>query len=212
MRSRLAVIAAAATALTAFAALGLQLVLMIERMSAEGAGLAAVLWRFVGFFTILANAGVAVVATAMAAAPAGRLAGPRVRLAAAASIVFVGLVYSLLLRSAWSPTGLQAVADHALHDATPLLFLAAWLLADHGALKWRDALWAAVPPLLYCVYALIRGAADGWYAYWFLDPNRLTPTQMVLSIALLALALFIVALALVGADRWLARRAARRAP
>ncbi len=35
---------------------------------------------------------------------------------------------------------------------------------------------------------MARGAADGWYAYWFLDPSRLAPAQMALNVVGLSLA------------------------
>lgn len=194
--------AALLAGLTAWSILGLQLALTLQTMAAEG--FAAGLWRYLGFFTILTNLGVAVVASLMVVKP--NLAGPRVRLATASSILFVAVVYSVALRGVWTPTGWQAVADHGLHDASPLLFLIAWLLAGHGALKWRDALWAMAPPLAYCLYALARGAADGWYAYWFLDPHALGPLKLAGSIAVLAAAVLVIALALTAVDRWLARR------
>ena len=191
--------AAILVALTAWSMLGLQLALTLNNMAAEG--LVAGLWRYLGFFTILTNLGVSVVATLMVVRP--ELAGPRVRLATAASILFVAIVYSVALRNIWHPTGWQAVADHGLHDAVPLLFLIAWLLAGHGALKWRDALWAMAPPLAYCLYAFARGAADGWYAYWFLDPHALGSLKLAGSIAVLAAAVLVIGLILTAIDRWL---------
>jgi hypothetical protein len=210
MPSRNARIAAAAVALIAWAALALQFVLFVELTARQGHGLAFASWRYIGYFTILINFLVAIVASAMALRPAGHLAGPRARLMSASAIALVGIVYSIALRHIWSPTGWQKVADHALHDATPVLFLAAWLLFPHGGLRWRDGLWAAVPPLAYCIYALARGATDGWYAYYFLDPKQL-PWPILLSNMSLLLAAFIAAgLLLVGADRLLARRAISR--
>jgi hypothetical protein len=197
--------AAVLTAVTAWGGLALQFGLILHTMSAEGA--AAAIWRFFGFFTVLANLGVAIVASVMAVAPDAHLAGPRVRLATAASIAFVGVTFSVALRSTWSPVGWQAVANHALHDATPLLFLLAWVLFGHGTLKWRDAGWALIPPGLYCVYALARGAGDGWYAYWFLDPAKLGLVWLSLSIAVLFAALLAIAFVLVAADKWRGRGA-----
>jgi len=192
---------AGVAALVAWLALGLQLALTLEQMAAEGA--AAALWRYLGFYTILTNLAVAVVASLMAARPS--LAGPRLRLTTASAIAFVGIVYSVALRALWHPIGWQAVSDHALHDATPLLFLAAWLLAGHGSLRWRDALWTLIPPLAYCLYALARGATDGWYAYWFLNPRAMAPPALALSIAVLAAAALVVGLVLTVIDRWLGR-------
>ncbi|MBE1205832.1 Pr6Pr family membrane protein [Aminobacter carboxidus] len=193
------------TAVAAWAALGLQLVLLIGQMTGNGASVVEAVWRFFGFFTIIMNLMVAVVASAMSLKPSSAVAGPRPRLVTAAAIVFGGLVYSVALRAIWQPTGWQAVADHALHDATPVLFFVTWLAWEHGGLKWRDALWAAIPPLAYCAYAFARGAADGWYAYWFLNPEALNIKQLSASIVLLTAAFLVIAVTLVAVDRFLAR-------
>lgn len=204
-------LAAGLTATVAWGALGLQLVLIVEVMTASGETVPAAVWRFFGFFTILTNLLVAVVASAMTVKPRSFLAaGSGVRLATAAAILLVGLVYSVALRAVWTPVGLQAVADHALHDATPLLFLATWLAAEHGALTWRDAGWAVPWPLAYVVYAMARGAADGWYAYWFMDPSAMAPAQMAGSIAVLTAVVMVIGLVLVGLDKALARRGGER--
>ncbi|MEP6826607.1 MAG: Pr6Pr family membrane protein [Aestuariivirga sp.] len=193
-------------ALVAWSALVLQLALIIQKMTGEGASVADAVWRFFGFFTILANVAVAIVATATVLRPLGFLASPDARLSVATSILIVGLVYSIALRSVWQPTGWQAVADHALHDATPVLSVLAWFLAAHGQLQWRSALWAVVPAFAYFTYALVRGAADGWYAYWFMDPTALPAAQMATNVAILLSGFLIVALAFVSIDKWLALR------
>jgi hypothetical protein len=205
--SSLARAAALVTALVVWAALGLQLVLLIEQLAVQGVGMGGAVWRFFGFFTILTNCAVAVVALAMAQSPGGRLAGPRVRLAVAVSIALVGIVYSLALRSIWNPEGWQAVADHALHDVSPPLFLIAWALFPHGALGWRDAIWGLAMPVAYVVYAMTRGALDGWYAYWFLDPSALAIGEFVRNMALLLGGFLTAALLLVAIDRLLVRKA-----
>ena len=53
----------------------------------------------------------------------------------------------------------------------------------HGALRWSELKWALAPPALYLAYALGRGAVDGWYAYWFLNPSTQTPAELAASIA-----------------------------
>lgn len=185
-------------AIIGWAGLALQFWLIVRAM-----GLADGLWRFLAFFTLLANLGAAIVATAMATGSRGPLAGPRARLLAATSIALVGLVYSLWLRTTWDPQGLQKLADHALHDAVPLLFVGAWLASLHEQLKWRDILWAIVPPMLYAVYALVRGAADGFYAYWFLNPAAQAPGAMLSSMAVLLAAVAVIAGVLVTIDHWI---------
>lgn len=192
--------AAIATAVVAWGGLALQFWILTDALDLGQAS-----WRFIGFFTILTNIGVALVATATALGANNSLTRPRARLMALASIVTVGIVYSLLLRSLWSPAGLQKIADMALHDATPLLFTALWLLMPHGQLRWSDLGWALVPPALYLAYALGRGSIDGWYAYWFLNPANQTIGELAASIAAILTLISAIAVAAIALDRRLAR-------
>lgn len=181
-----------------WAGLALQFWLIVQAM-----GLGEGLWRFLAFFTILANIGAAMVATAVAAGSSGALARPKAKYVVATSITLVGMVYSLWLRNSWDPQGLQKLADIALHDAVPVLFLGAWVAGLHEQLKWRDLLWALVPPALYVPYALARGAGDGFYAYWFLNPATQTPAQMAESAGLLLAAVAVFAVVLNTIDHWI---------
>ena len=183
-----------------WAALALQLALIVDKL---GPALGA--WRFLGYFTILANIGAAVVASAVALGVRGRIGGARARLMAAVSLALVGLIYSMVLRALWDPQGLQKLADFALHDATPLLFGVMWALAPHGSLDRKDFAWALAPPALYAAYALARGAADGWYAYWFLDPVEQGWGGVAQSIAVIIAAFALVSLLLIAIDRWKGR-------
>ena len=79
-------------------------------------------------------------------------------------------------------------------------------------LRWRDALTAALLPLGYLIYALSRGAADGWYAYWFFDPARMSLPALARNTALLLALYSLIAAALILADRTLARKLPRSDP
>jgi hypothetical protein len=194
-------IVAGTAALIGWTGLALQFWIMLETM-----GLGPALWRFFGFFTILTNLGAASVATAVALASDGPLAGARARLMAATSILMVALVYSVALRSLWSPTGMQKIADVALHDAAPLTWLALWLIAPHPRLGWKEVGWALLPPVGYVVYAMSRGAIDGWYAYWFMNPATQSPTVFAICIAILLCGFGFAAAILVAADRMIGSR------
>ena len=186
------------TAIIGWAGLALQFRLVVQAM-----GFGEGLWRFLAFFTILANIGAAMVATAVAVDSKGAFARPRAKFIAATSIALVGLVYSLWLRTTWDPQGLQKLADIALHDAVPVLFVGMWLAGLHEQLKWRDIIWAVMPPLLYSLYALARGSADGFYAYWFLNPATQTPGEMVSSTIILLAAVAVIAGLLNTIDHWI---------
>ncbi len=189
------------TAATAWVALLLQLDLTIGQMTSQGATTLTVVWRFLSYFTIWSNIAVAVVATAMIFNGASAI----IRLATVSTIAFVGIVFSVALRSEWQTEGWQTVANHLLHDVSPILFVLAWFFSKHGSLRWQDAGWAIISPLAYCIYALIRGANDGWYAYWFLDPTQLDVPRLIASIAALSVSFIILALVFVAIDKKLAR-------
>ena len=191
------------SAITTWAALLLQLVLIIRQLTAQGETVSFAIWRYFGFFTVLTNVLVALVATAMAMNWL-RYPSAKLRLATVTAIALVGLVYSIALRNIWQPEGWQAVADHGLHDASPLLFLAAWWFSPHLHLNWKDVLWATLFPTIYCAYALLRGSFDGWYAYWFFNPDNMSFVQLLGVAALLLLVVLGVATVFVGIDRWLA--------
>lgn len=199
--SRNARAVAAISAFVGWVALGLQAYILIRNI-----GVGSGLWRFLGFFTILANMGAALVASVIAIGSRGALTTPRARLMAVSATTAVGIIYSVALRAIWNPTGLQNVADVLLHDATPILGLVTWLSCNHVRSRWTEAGWAMVPPAIYAAYALVRGAVDGWYAYWFFDPATQTVQQIAASTGVLLCAFAILGLIFVALDRWLAKR------
>src|SRR6185295_15814997 len=81
--------------------------------------LAAATLNYFGFFTILTNLLIAVGLTCWVVAPRARVGAffgrPAATAATALYIVIVAVVYTLLLRRLWHPTGWQKVADVLLH-------------------------------------------------------------------------------------------------
>lgn len=190
------------TAICGWAGLGIQLAIMLEAMAVGPA-----LWRFLGFFTILTNLLVAVMATRMALGRESGLSGPAARMSITAAILLVGIAYWFLLAPLWTPTGWQLVADIGLHSMQPALAAALWLFLRDGSLGWSDVPKAAIWPTVYAVYALARGAGDGWYAYWFLNPDDQSLAELLVSIAGLSLLVMGIGAVLVAIDR--AQRGAR---
>jgi hypothetical protein len=207
-------------ALRALAGLGsglIALALVIEaclvagETVAGGAALGAGLWRYLGFFTVLTNLFVATVLARTAWRPAAhsRLNSASVELAALASILFVGLVYNLALAGQWTFHGARRFDEIVLHDVSPILFLAYWLLRPRGALHLRDALMAGLWPVAYALYGLLRGAFDGFYPYYFLDPSKASWPHLAFNLIVLCAAFVAMAALLVGLDRMLGRRLRR---
>lgn len=197
MRSRVTMFLALSGAAIGWSALALQFVLTLNLMDSLSAGV----WRFIGYFTIIANTFTAFVLTRAAQ---GR-DRPRAEFAAVTAMVLVGVVYSLLLRATWNPQGWQKAADVALHDIMPLLTAVFWLLRPHPRV-WGggDIAASLVLPLGYLAWGLIRGAFEGWYAYPFLDVATLGASAVALNCAGIGVAFLGLALVLAALDRVLA--------
>jgi len=194
-------------ALAAWTGLGLQLWLKLTSGDFDTAG--AALWSFVAFFTLLTNLLVAVVMTVSAVAPhsaAGkRVEGGNVRAAVLLYIAFVGIVYHLLLAQIWDPQGWQLVADVILHTATPVLVFIDWLVfARKDDLRFRVLPLYLIYPIGYAVYALLRGAVDGFYPYPFVDVGQIGYPRALLNIAGLSLAFVLGSALVIGAGRRMA--------
>ncbi|MDW8315060.1 MAG: Pr6Pr family membrane protein [Rhodovarius sp.] len=158
---------------------------------------------FLGFYTILTFL---VVTALLGALAAGRRVGPRALGWAALQAVMIGLIYHLLLADAWSPQGLMWWADQGLHVVLPVgMALFWWRYVPHGRLARRDALIWLGWPAGFAVYALARGAATGWYPYWFLDVASLGWRSVGLAVLLLGIAFLLGGLLMVAIDRALAR-------
>jgi len=78
-------------------------------------------------------------------------------------------------------------------------------LVPKGDLTRRDPPRWAVYPLVYLIYALVRGTADGKFAYPFLDYTQ-GVAQTAVTVLLILLAFVAGGFALVWADGLLARR------
>ena len=193
---------AGTTALVAWTSLAIQLAIILNAMT-----LAPALWRFVGYFTILTNLLIAIMATQIARGREGRLEGRAARMALTAAILLVAIAYWFLLAPLWTPTGWQLAADIGLHSVVPILAAVLWFRTSDGRLKWSDVPKAAIWPAVYALYAIARGAADGWYAYWFLNPKDQSALELVVSVAGLSLLVMAIGAVLVTIDR--TRRARR---
>jgi hypothetical protein len=201
-------VVAALGAIAGVIGLVLQFVILYATMTGEGASPFEATWRYFAYFTILTNTFVTLVMARAALKPesyAG-LNAPRVELMAVTSILFVCIVYNLLLASRWDPQGWQKVADVIVHNVVPIVFAVFWLLRPHGSLTWKDAGFAALWPFGYAVYGLARGAFDGFYPYFFMDPTAASYPQIALNLVGLVVAFMLGATLLLLLSRALGRR------
>jgi hypothetical protein len=187
--------------------LSIQLYLVFYGRWSVEASLLGGLVSYFSYFTVLTNTLVAAVLTSAATTRESRgrtfLLQPWVSSGIAVSISVVGLAYSLLLRHLWHPQGWQLIADELLHDVMPLLFvLYWWRCVPKGHLRLGHiGLWA-IYPLLYFAYVLLRGRSLGIYPYPFVDVEKLGYPQVFLNASGILLGFVVVALVVLGLDRW----------
>lgn len=162
--------------------------------------LGATLWRLGWFFTLLTNAMVCVSFGLMSirgqSLSAHWLGGLTLW------ILIVAIVYHTLLAHLFNETGLRWWTDLGFHTAIPLATALYWLaFAPKAPLPWRAALVWLWWPILYCVYAMLRGLGSGEYPYPFLDLNDLTLTQTAINIVGLSVAFYLGGLGIIAIAR-----------
>ena len=109
--------------------------------------------------------------------------------------------------------GWAKVADQFLHTLVPALAVAAWLkFGPRGIVGRRTALLALIPPLVWVVFTLIRGAIIDFYPYPFVDVNDLGDLRVLANTALIALLFFALAVGAAALDRRLARPGRKTTP
>lgn len=191
--------------------LALQLWFSIRLTLDKGGTMLGGVWLYLGFYTILTNVLVTKVLSSAAIGPRNAMLRfylrPGVQTAVAMSITIVSLVYNIMLRPLWHPSGLLLVADVIVHDLMPPLYLLYWWLAvPKDGLRWAQVFAWQSYPAAYFLYVLLRGAVDGWYPYPFLDVSALGYVQVLLDAIGVLVAFVIVGLLLVALGRWQARR------
>jgi hypothetical protein len=198
-------------ALIAWLAVLMQIALAVRTVTASGQSPVVGVINTLSYFTILTNLIVAIVSTASALrgdsdTSDSFLTRPSTMSAVAVYIFIVGLTYTLLLRSIWEPTGLNAVLDVALHDVTPILYVLFWFFfVPKGTLRWSQPVFWLIYPVLYVLYCLARGAITGLYPYYFVDVTLLGYPKALLNTVLLLIGFWVVSLIAVAIDRFAAR-------
>jgi len=198
-------------------ALALQLGNAIRGATERGLTTVDALVVFFGFFTVLTSLLTAVILSAavLRGESEGFLALPWVRAADVVYLAVMALIYNLLLRDLWAPTGARLFAEILMHDVMPALYIFQWVFfVPKGTLRWSDPVRFLAYPLAYFIYVLARGALIGRYPYPFLDLATLGYERLAVNALVLLCVFLVLGLVCVAADHLLARGGigAARAP
>jgi len=180
-----------------------QLFLIIDNREVS---ITSTLFRFFGFFTIDTNIIVALCFTFIFLGTKYRLgrffSKPPTFTAITVYITIVGIVYNVILRSLWAPTGLQKTVDELLHTVIPALVIIFWLaFVPIEQLKWKNVFAWLIYPILYMIYALIHGYVTRWYPYPFVDVNEIGYNKALINAGGVLLIIFLLSLALIATGK-----------
>lgn len=136
------------------------------------------------------------------------------------SLVTYGLisagVYHLLLRDGLASQDAYVSADswpmQIFHTYVPAYLLIDWLINPYRQrTPWSTMIVVFLFPAMWLGFSLYRGQATGWYPYDFLNPVAEPGWSGVIQhVALLALAMGVIHLLLLGINRALHRSKARK--
>ena len=100
------------------------------------------------------------------------------RVSSTTYIIFIAVAYNVLLRGSAGDIrdagyDWPVVPNEIMHVWAAVIVLLDWLLiAGASQVRLRAAFWVAVYPLAWLAFCITRGMLDGWWAYWFLNPNE----------------------------------------
>lgn len=197
---------AAVTAIVGWFSLILQLYVIISNAINNNNSIAGSIIKYFSYFTILTNILVALSLTmciVMPSSTAGKFfKSGSAKAAIGVYIIIVGIVYNLLLRQLWDPKGLQLIADILLHQLIPIAYTIYWVVfVPKSNLEWKQPFIWLIYPLLYLLYAIIRGAVTGHYSYPFIDVSQIGLSKMLLNTTIMMIAFISIGLLVVGIDK-----------
>ena len=163
----------------------------------KGTYLAGRIVRLLSFFTIQSNILTAITSAQVARNPLrdGPVWRP-VRLASLVGITVTGIVYSTVLAKVHETHGWQETSTNiVVHYIAPVMMVVGWLaFGPRPRVTGRVVAYAAIFPVAWSTYTLIRGAITSWYPYPFVD----VPTHGYARSLLNAAAVCVVIVAVMG--------------
>ncbi len=160
--------------------------------------------RFFAFFTIQSNL-IGVVAFAWLVANGDRPRSRALELLRGAAAVYLTVTFVVVILLL-SDVDVQLQVDWAeftLHKLFPVIVVLDWLIdRPRVALRYRDALIWLVYPLIWTALTMVRGAADGWYPYPFLDPANGGYATVAVMIVAITVGFLVLSAGMIALGRW----------
>lgn len=202
----------AATALAVLVGLIVQLAVSANLTGSRFTSLGSRLFNVFCYFTVQSNILVGITTGLLAWQLHRPSTAFRVlRLAGLIGITVTGIVFHIALSGLQDLKGSAAFADFVLHTLVPVLAVIGWLLfGPRRMISWPVAALADLFPAGWLIFALIRGALIGFYAYPFIDVDTLGYPRVLLNSALVAALFFVLAALAIGLDRLLSGRVGAR--
>lgn len=198
------------TALVVLAGLVIQIAVTSQATEGHFTTVAGRVANVFCFFTIQSNIIVMVTCALLALNPDRQPTALRVfRLAGLLGIAITGVVYHTVLSNLYDLHGGAAVADFLLHTMSPLLTVTGWLVfGPRGGIEYRVIGLAALFPIVWLVFTLVRGPFVDFYPYPFVDVRVHGYVVVIFNCVIVAVLFLVLALGAGALDRVLVRRTA----
>ena len=170
------------------------------------ASIAETILNFFSFFTVLTNGFAAIYFTSQALGKPG-FSKPGILTAITVYITIVGMVYQVLLRHTWQPTGFQKVVDELLHSVDPLLVIIYWYFFEiKKQVAYRQIPGWLIYPLAYLIFIMIRGVLTNTYPYPFIDVAEIGLGRSIFNAVLLLAFFYAISCAFIFAGRLISKK------
>lgn len=198
------------TALVVLAGLVTQVVVTSQLTEGHFTTVAGRVANVFSFFTIQSNIIVMITCAVLALTPDRQSTALRVfRLAGLLGIAVTGVVFHTVLSGLSDLHGGAAVADFLLHTLSPLLTITGWLVfGPRGGIENQVIGLAALFPILWLVFTLVRGPFVDFYPYPFVDVRQHGYIVVIFNCVIVAVLFLVLALGARALDRTLVRRTA----
>lgn len=138
--------------------------------------------RFFSYFTILSNILVSICFSVILFNFSSFFKSYKTQTAITVYISIVAIVYNIILRFIWEPTGLQRIVDELLHVVNPIIFVVYWFLFKNEISMPYKFLFKIIQfPIFYLCIVLLIGNYSNHYPYPFLDVNSIGYINVILN-------------------------------